>query len=42
MIFSIGLDLAIFQEIAHQHEATLTVEDKTQEQGTRVRVSFQT
>ena len=35
-----GLGLAIVKEIANQHDATLTVEDKTPGQGTRVRVSF--
>lgn len=35
-----GLGLAIVKEIANQHEAILTVEDKTPGQGTRVRVSF--
>lgn len=35
-----GLGLAIVKEIANQHKATLTVEDKTPGQGTRVRVSF--
>jgi two-component system sensor histidine kinase QseC len=35
-----GLGLAIVKEIANQHDATLTVEDKTPGQGTRVGVSF--
>lgn len=35
-----GLGLAIVKEIANQHDATLTAEDKTPGQGTRVRVSF--
>ncbi len=35
-----GLGLAIVKEIANQHDATLTVEDKTPGQGTRVLVSF--
>jgi two-component system sensor histidine kinase QseC len=35
-----GLGLAIVQEIAHQHQAELSVEDKTPGQGTRVAVSF--
>lgn len=35
-----GLGLAIVKEIANQHDAILTVEDKTPGQGTRVRVSF--
>ena len=37
-----GLGLAIVKEIANQHEASLSVEDKTPGQGTRVRVSFPT
>lgn len=37
-----GLGLAIVKEIANQHDAGLSVEDKMPGQGTRVRVSFPT